>query len=408
MSCLPLFSFNSSILTAFRPYGSPPVSELGGQEPEISVTLSESSEELESPYDKLSQVSVSHRRVDSFEWVMTHSAPNTPPTMGDSTGSYSPPLERLIESAPLPVPNENWSTYPNVCEGKERRGYFDWWSSPSLENGQGYFKISQDERRVERSSKPPARSAYGSRTSYTVKAQVHIDPVSHAHSTDLSSSTMENNQLGHSHEFNALGIVFSDIPSPSPLASICSKSLQSQDLPAVSSQVSAPRLPKRVSFSPIVYEVVLEAFPNLESPRQQQPSWGSYLPSSFLVARPPLLRTSSSPAPKGKTAIRPILRRSTSLNHQPGYDSSTSTEMTSMLAQSNAKDAVAMISPMPTQRLSTTASRADNDEHVGEESNWTDKAFVSLLQTAQRPARVRCDSLLSNKSSDFGEEHKSL
>ena len=391
MSCLPLFSFSPSIPSALKPNNDLPVLRSGEQGPVTSSTIPKSTEMVESLYDKLSRVSVSHRRVDSFEWVMTQSAPNTPPTSLDSNHQpYSPPPTRLVGSAPLPVPNETWSTSSRPFEGRGKRGYFDWWSSPSLVNSKGYARISAVEE--EDDTDRPAPTSTG-RESVTGSSR---SPSPEARMQTSASSPNGGNHLRASQELNALGIVFPCTPPASPPASRTWKSPRPSGSPKVSPRVSATCLPKRVSFSPIVDEVVLETFPDFESSKQPPSYWGSYLPSSFLVARPPLPRTASFPVPRRTIATRPILKRSTSLNHQPSYESTPSTEMIPLSPRTDAEDTVMVASPIPTQRLPVAALRADGHRHMGGDLGEPDRVFVSLLQAAQKPARRRCDSLLSD------------
>lgn len=72
--------------------------------------------------------------------------------------------------------------------------------------------------------------------------------------------------------------------------------------------------------------------------------------------------------------------------------------MTRMSSGANGKGASGVASPLPSQRLSITASRTDGVRQLGGGSGQTDSAFVALLQAVQKPTRSRCDSLLSNTS----------
>lgn len=215
-----------------------------------------------------------------------------------------------------------------------------------------------------------------------------------------ASPSTGNSQLLPSQELNALGIIFPPTPPSTPPTKSTSEASPPSCSPRYSPHV-APRLPKRVTFSPIIDKVELESFPDFDYHRQPPPSWGSYLPSSFLVARPTLNRTTSSPVPtlaKRAVAPRPILKRSSSSNHQLGNDYIPSTEMTRMSSRANEKGVFGIASPLPSQRPSITASRTDGARQLGGGSGQTDSAFVALLQAAQKPKRSRCDSLLSNTS----------
>ncbi|KAF9697501.1 hypothetical protein EKO04_003979 [Ascochyta lentis] len=406
MSCLPLLSFSPSIPSVFRPYNPSPVLGPGQKEPLTPISTPELCEDLESPYDKLSQVSVSHRRVDSFEWVMTQSAPNTPPTSGESSCElFSPVPARLIRSAPLPVPNESWSRISKPGEAREKRGYFDWWTSPSLGNDKGYTKISEDEGLGEHDllAFTSTRQNMSAGSARAPKAQIHESAASHTHAGRCFPST-ENHQVRPSQELNALGIVFPYTPPPSPPVPTVAKSPPPIYSPNPSLSQSTPPLPKRVSFSPVIDEVIFETSSDSKSLVQQPLSWGSYLPSSFLVARPPLPRTTSSPVSRKKTAIRPILRRSTSLNHavyndlRSSREDKKSTEMIRLppLQQGDERTTceTSISSSMPTQRLSSGAM------YTSDSRAETDRAFAMLLQTTKKPARRRCDSMVSIKSSD--------
>lgn len=352
----------------------------------------------ESLYDKLAQVSVSHRRVDSFEWVMTQSAPNTPPTSdGTSFKPYSPPPERLVSSASLPVPNEHWSTGSASKRGKQQRGYFDWWSSPSLGNGNGYAMIPGDEEHNERCASTLRQSIAGPSISHLTQARTKEPGTS----TTLSSSENDD-RLQPSQELNALGIVFPDTPPPSPPTSKVLKTPQSYVAHIASPRTPAPRLPKRVTFSPVIDAVTLESFPDYNE--QHSSPWGSYLPSSFLVARPALHRTSSLPVTKATTVIRPILRRSTPSEVQP----TRTTEMVRLSPRTDSKDTTTVNSPLPAQRLLLAKAHGTEHKDLGRASSEADKAFVSLLQEPHKASWRRCDSLLSNVSSSGGGEIQTL
>lgn len=390
MSCLPLFSFSPSMPTAPKAQVDQPIPE--PQEQRLA-SLSMSPEACRSPddlYDKLSQVSVSHRRIDSFEWVMTQSAPNTPQTRSES---FSPPPARRVGSAPLPVPNETWSSNPKPRMGGRKRGYFDWWPSPTLGfGGEGYTRVSTSETEDEDMSE----SESNSRRSIAGPSR----PLIPERTQDPASPSTGNSQLLPSQELNALGIIFPPTPPSTPPTTSTSEASPPSS-PPMNSLQTTPRLPKRVTFSPIIDKVELESFPDFDYQRQPPPSWGSYLPSSFLVARPTLNRTTSSPVPtlsKRVVAPRPILKRSSFLNHQLGNDSIPSTEMTRMSSGANTKGVPGVASPLPSQRLSITASRTDGVRQLGGGSGQADSAFVALLQAAQKPTRSRCDSLLSNTS----------
>lgn len=217
---------------------------------------------------------------------------------------------------------------------------------------------------------------------------------------DPASPSTGNSQLLPSQELNALGIIFPPTPPSTPPTTSTSEASPPSS-PPMNSLQTTPRLPKRLTFSPIIDKVELESFPDFDYQRQPPPSWGSYLPSSFLVARPTLNRTTSSPVPtlpKRVVAPRPILKRSSFLNHQLGNDSIPSTEMTRMSSGANTKGVPGVASPLPSQRLSITASRTDGVRQLGGGSGQADSAFVALLQAAQKPTRSRCDSLLSNTS----------
>lgn len=411
MTCLPLLSFSPSIPAVFRPYDSPPVFQTDEEESRNAVfTPPATPEDANSPYDKLSQVSVSHRRVDSFEWVMTQSAPNTPPTMSRSSReSFSPPPARLIASAPLPVPNETWSTAPIAREVKEKRGYFDWWSSPSLSNDKGYAQIPRIGEPVEQigSSLGLVNHDPCDRPSRTFAAHVSMSPAPRVPST-IRASPSKHSALSPSEELNALGITFPDTPPPSPSRSGRTKSFQTDIEPSTASDVSPQRLPKRVSFSPIIDEVAIEPWSKLESLEYQGMSWGNYLPSSFLVARPPLPRVNTLPATRGKRVIRPILRRQTPL-HPESLQGSTldaaekkSTEMRPLSSKQCAEGLSSEMtnhSSMPTERLSMADSIGHEHGHSSVSRAEADRLFVSLFQVAQKPARRRCDSIISTTSS---------
>lgn len=385
MSCLPLFSFNPSLSSALKPQdassGPRPYEQ---QQPAPMVTPSLTNE-VDDLYDKISRVSVSHRRVDSFEWVMAQSAPNTPPTSLDSKYEpYSPPAARVVGSAPLPVPNEMWSSNSQACDGRQKRGYFDWWPSPILGSNKGYTKLSTSDD----GGKSGLGSPSANRPSMTGSSQPFKPQTGPQTPT---SPYLEDHEVRPSQELNALGIVFPCTPPPSPPASHMAYE------PKCAPQASASQSSKRVSFSPIVDEAAPETFPGFGIEIQPSLSWGSYLPSSFLVARPPLTRTASSPAARRTRATRPILKRSSSTYQHPVRRPMPSTEMIHLSRMSNGEDTLVVASPIPKQRLSLATLRANGSRQVGDNSVKTDSAFVEMLQPT-KPTRRRCDSLLSNTS----------
>ncbi|KAF2993212.1 hypothetical protein E8E13_000548 [Curvularia kusanoi] len=346
-------------------------------------------------YDKLSQVSVSHRRVDSFEWVMTQSAPNTPQTMPDSRdGSFSPLPTRRIGSAPLPVPNEMWSSNPRPRAGAPRRGYFDWWPSPNLGFSQeGYTRVSTSENEEELDR---TEHVADSRRSIAGPSRPFVAEQTQAPAT-LSNS---NSPPLPSQELNALGIILPPTPPSTPPTSSSSKASPSSHPIECSPQVTS-RLPKKVTFSPIIDKVELESFPEFESIRQSPSLWGSYLPSSFLIARPAINRTVSSPVPtlpKKLVAPRPILKRPSPQMYQLDDDFTPSTEMIRMSSEASLKGARQAASPIPSRRPSVVQPRTDGIRQLDGNSGQTDSAFAAILQATQKPRRTRCDSLLSNSS----------
>jgi hypothetical protein len=386
MSCLPLFSFSPSIPSVLRPAEGSTVPNPHAQclaTPPITPRVTSASEDL---YDKLSQVSVSHRRVDSFEWVMTQSAPNTPSTPdGTSFRPFSPPPQRLTSSAPLPVPGELWSTGPQRKIGKPQRGYFDWWSSPSFSNSTGYAMIPTDEACEEQNASHARRSITGPSTPHVSEEGTDAGPCSRASSTDA-----DRDQLQPSQGLNALGIVLHDTPPPSPSTLKALNTANPYIARQTPSSASSSRLPKRVTFSPIIDEVALSPFSEF---KEQRPThWGSYLPSSFLVARPPLPRTASMPAARTMTATRPILRRAGS--SEPRF--TRSTEMAKLSSNETERTPV-VVPSIPTQRPSVSHSPVVG--HANRNTNEADKAFASLLRGTHKPSRRRRDSLLSNASS---------
>lgn len=112
--------------------------------------------------------------------------------------------------------------------------------------------------------------------------------------------------------------------------------------PQITTRAPLTRLPKRVAFSSVIDEVVLESTEAGYS-GQQPMMWSSYLPSSYLVARPPLTRATSLPTHRSKSAVRPILRRSPSLHDRanPIMDSKSSsygsTEMSNFAPEATAE-----------------------------------------------------------------------
>jgi hypothetical protein len=151
-------------------------------------------------------------------------------------------------------------------------------------------------------------------------------------------------------------------------------------------------LPKRVSFSPVIDEVILESPTEAESSKYETPSWGSYLPSSFLVARPPLPRTTSLPAIRERHVIRPILRHSISSDSHSAprlsldFTAVNSTEMTQVSQKENSDSpshSIGEPSSMPTQRISTSESQAHGRRHTEEDPEAVDRAFVELLEATQ-------------------------
>lgn len=412
MSCLSLLSFSPSIPSVFRAYDPPPVSNPDEQHPQTPImTPPRSPEELDSPYDKLSQVSVSHRRVDSFEWVMTQSAPNTPPSLdGSDYNPFLPPPVRHVRSAPLPVPNESWSGPPRSCKAKDKRGYFDWWSSPRLNNDKGY-------ERIPRSEEPTEHDALGlnnaiqkslERPPQTIIPQAHSSPASHsspAYCTPLAS----HDHLRPLEGLNALGILLPDTPPASPQTTESSGLFPPFPPSRVDAEVSKPRVPKRVSFSPVIDEVVLLPWSELDSREQKKISWGGYLPSSFLVAQPPIARSTLPPVIRGKSATRPILRRSTSLHRNAPQDSilvsmnQKNVEMMRISPRQSKKGTpfnAPGLSPIPAQRLPAGDLHTHVRGHKGDDRAKTERAFVLLLQAAQKPATRRLDSKLLVKSRD--------
>ena len=386
MSCLPLFSFGPSFPSALRSAESSLISRSNAQclsMPSMTPQVTQTSEAL---YDKLSKVSVSHRRLDSFEWVMTRSAPNTPPTSGETNDKpFSPPPQRLATSAPLPVPGELWSTGPQRNIGKPQRGYLDWWSSPSLSNGTGYAMIPKDEEFEEDSISCARRSTTKPSIPYVFEGRSDA-----GRRVRVSSTSGVRARLRPSHELNALGIVLPDIPPPSPPRLEASTTAELPLAHQTTSSTSPSRPPKRVTFSPIVDEVTLESFSDF---KEQRPThWGSYLPSSFLVAQPPLPRTTSTPATQAKAAIRPILRRSTS----PTSHVTRNTAMTHLSAKRNESTPV-VVSSIPAQRPSVSNSPVIG--HASRDTNEEDKAFALLLRATHEPSRRRGDPVVSNTAS---------
>lgn len=411
MSCLPSISLGTSISSVLRYCEASTVPAMDEHQEHGSVVAPPSPIGFDSPYDKLSRVSVSHRRVDSFEWVM-RSAPNTPPSLGASGhDSFSPPPARQIGSAPLPVPNEDWSGAPISHEKKGRPRIFRFWSSPSLDNKQGYTRLPTGENWSQQTTEAP-NEAIQDPSSYFPRALSSQERKTFA---SASPPVKESTQLRPSEELNALGIILPPTPPLSPPTSTSLKASSSFPSPIVASRASAPRLPKRVAFSPIIDEVILESDSDFKSPEQHISPWGSYLPSSFLVARPPLPRSTSLPVAKGKTTVRPILRPSTSSDNHPSCDprqeqpTERSTEMMHLSPQLSGKTTphdIAKPSPMPTQRLSAAALRAHEHGRV-EGSEELDRAFVLLLESTHKPLRRRCDSMLSTTSSSLDERCKS-
>ncbi|KAH6621717.1 hypothetical protein C7974DRAFT_397024 [Boeremia exigua] len=402
MSCLPLFSFRPASSAVSNPYHDSSVSRRGEQGLESPDTTPKMTDGDEYLYDKLSQVSVSHRRIDSFEWVMTQSAPNTPQTLFDlSSEPFPAPTPRMVSSAPLPVPSEMWSTSSRPDVTKEKRGYFDWWSSPTLGSGEGYTRIStvEAEDKVEDEVKDGADTSSG--TSIAGPTET-LNWGSWAE--DLASPSEESGPIRPSQELNALGILFPCTPTHNSasleLYDTHVSSIPPRELP----RKTVPRTPKRVSFSPVVDEVALETFPNLDSAEQPSSYWGGYLPSSFLVARPPLARITSNPVPKRRAATRPILKHSSFSNHGAGQDVTPSTEMTQLPHSMNGTDTATSASPIPTQRLSAATLRTNGSRHVGGDPGEIDSTFVKILQVTQKPARRGCDSLLSDTLSMIGDD----
>ena len=390
MSCLPLFTFSQSLPLKVLPGNDTSTSKLVGQAPKTPAMTPKTIDDFDTPYDKLSRVSISHRRVDSFEWVMTQSAPNTPSTVsGSQYQPYTPPPARVIGSAPLPVPNEHWSTGTRPVQGSAKRSakqsFFDWWTSPSPSNACGYTKILEVEE-------PEASTSV--RVSKTEPSR---PPLHRAHTSPEPPITLDNH-LRPTHELNALGIVLPSIPPVSAPTSILEKPDPITSSPNEVPRVSVARLPKRVSFSPIIDEVFLEAFPDSKPSGPQESPWGSYLPSSFLVARPPMPRNNSSPAPRSKSPARTILKHSISVDPQQIQGSRPSTEMTCLQFQPSVMDkpnAMTAASPIPTGRLLAMAARNNMGRTIDDESGNTDKAFADLLQITPKKGRQRCDSLLS-------------
>lgn len=383
MSCLPFFSFSAALSSAVRHVEGSTTPGSDARPPENifdDARITGASEDL---YDKLSRVSVSHRRVDSFEWAMTQSAPNTPQTSDEpSHKPFSPPPKRMTTSAPLPVPGELWSTGPK--SGKPQRGYFDWWSSPSLSNGTGYARIPNT---AEDMDKDGSYAYIFPRQSI----QCVSKECTEAERRSRSPSTYgQRNQLRPSQELNALGIIFPDTPPPNPPTSKALNTAGLHRAHPASASTSSSRQSKRVAFSPVIDEVTLESFFDRNEPPSKH--WGSYLPSSFLVAQPSLPRTTSLPAPRGKTALRPILRRSTSFMSQ----STRNSEMVHLSAKEDRNVSV-VDSSLPAQRPSVSHSPVVGYANRG--TNEADQAYASLLQSTQKPLRRTCDSLPSNSLS---------
>lgn len=393
MSCLPLFSFSPSIAAAFRPLDDLSVSKSDEQCPSAPSIASKTINTPNSLYDKLSPVSVSHRRVDSFEWVITQSAPNTPPML-DGTGfrPYSPQPERLVSSAPLPVPNEHWSTRPKPMRGQQQRRYLDWWYSPSWSNGNGYALIPEVEEHDDRHDSILSSSSAGSPKSHTTKAETSTGSRSRPRAATLCPR--DHDELRPSQELNALGIVLPDTPPPSPPTSKFFDTPQPYVGRKNDPRTTNRRLPKRVTFSPVIDEVILESCSDIN---EQQPSpWGSYLPSSFLVARPPLPRTASLPVIKAKTCVRPILRRSSNSETQP----TRTTEMIHLSPSTEFRFTTTVDSPLPVQRLSV--SQLTVSGVPGGDLGDAERAMASLLQATHKPSRGRSVSVLSHKSQICG------
>lgn len=387
MSCLPLFSFGQTLPAAFKSSNASSDPSQKDLWPPTHAIARHSNDEVDDRYDKLARVSVSHRRVDSFEWVMTQSAPNTPPTLNSKYEPYSPPPVRRVGSAPLPVPHETWSTSSQPLDGRQKRGYFDWFSSPILGFNQGYTKVPATEPEDHLDS-PESLSA--TQTS-TVGLSQPFRP--HAGTQTPTSPYSDCDEVQPMRELNALGIVFPCTPPSSPPSPDTQRALDPRSSPGSAAQ----RLPKHVSFSPVVTEAAAKTFSECDSTVQPSTSWGSYLPSSFLVARPSMTRTMTSPPVSKTIATRPILKRSTSYQ-PPVRQGTSSTEMVRISRKHDAGNKAIAVSPIPTQRLSTGTSHADGHRIVGDKSGETDSAFVAMLHVTQKPARQRCDSLLSNAS----------
>ncbi|KAF1931111.1 uncharacterized protein M421DRAFT_90207 [Didymella exigua CBS 183.55] len=367
MSCLPLFSFGPSKSSAYKPSDrSKPDAQCLPSRP----MMPETAHLNEGVYDKLAQVSVSHRRLDSFEWVLTQSAPNTPPT-SDSTSSkaFSPPPGRFITSAPLPVPDELWSYSQHAKGGKQQQGYFDWWPSPSLVNCNGYAMIPDDEEHYDRYALAARQSNTDSSRSRAIGVRTCKESRSHA-----APALGGNDRLRPSQNLSALGIVLPDSPPPNPPMPKVSKTSEPHVAPGTSSRASPSRLPKRVTFSPVIDELTLASFSDLNE--QSSSSWGSYLPSSFLVARAPLSRTTSLPPKQANIIVRPILRRSTSSDAQP----TRITEMVQLPPSAGCKNKGNVTSPMPAQRLSVSQSPIIGNPR--RDSSDKEKVFVSLLHAS--------------------------
>ncbi len=384
MSCVPLFSLRPVISAAFGSFHDTADSDVGEQRSVGRATTPTSTNEVDNLYDKLLQVSISHRRVDSFEWVMTQSAPNTPPSTLDSRQKpFLPPPPRLVNSEPLPVPGEMWSIGPQPCQEISKRGSFDWWPSPSLRPSGGYTRISI----VEDEDEPEEQlQTLASPTSIAAPSRWH-DLGDGRKATAISP--VESNHLQSPQELNALGIVLPCTPSHSaPPPSARSR----ESVPK-----AMPRLSKRVSFSPVVDEVVPEAFPHFDSKSQPASHWSSYFPSSFVVARPPLLRSTSSPLLHRNKATRPILKRSASSISETAQNAFPGTEMIDHPKKANV-ETTAAVSLIPTQRLSATNLDGGGQRKVEKSSDNTDSVFAAILQAPRKSGRLRCDSLLSNVS----------
>lgn len=362
MSCLPLFFFSSSTPSASEQFEDSKSDAQSSTDPSIALGTGN---EIEGLYRKLSRVLSSHRRVNSFEWVMTRSAPNSPPIKDDTSHEMCfTPSERLIASAPLPVPDELWSDGLYPKRGKQQRGYFEWWSSPSVGNNHGYAMVPGDEEVQKRLASILRVPVVNTPKICTTDART----IRSSRSRAASPPSTECDRLSPS----ALGIIFPDTPLSSPPTSRIIENTHLQVTDRTSSLPPASRLPKRVTFSPVVDDLAAGSFRTF--PEQHTSSWGSYLPSAFLVARPPSPRKILAPITRASTVIKPILRRSVFSETQQ----TSPIEMVCFIPRTKSQSISDAISTIPAQRLSVsllsvfTSSTRDSID--------ADKRFVTLLR----------------------------